>query len=353
MRDLLPFFSPGLVSIITIATVVLVLVLGNFLLNRVRRENSEQRLQRQLTKLLLSLFGTVTIIISLPISPGLRGQILSFLGLLISAAIALSSTTFLGNIMAGIMLRIINNYHVGDFIQVKEHFGRVTGNSLFHLEIQGDDRNLTTLPNVFVVSNPVKVIPNSGTIVKAEVSLGYDVPRRTIEKLLLQAAGGVGLEAPFVQVMSLGDFAVTYRVSGLLKDVFQHLTVRSNLKAKILDVLHENGVEIVSPTFMNQRVVTGRTFIPRKTREPEPSSENIAAEGVVFDKADKAMELENMRQLLHETEAKIRMRTADLGRAVYAGEVEAIEQDLDSKRLIKVHLEERIASLSGELKVGQ
>ncbi|MGB8329288.1 MAG: hypothetical protein WCE62_04110 [Polyangiales bacterium] len=42
--------------------------------------------------------------LQLPIGDAPRGQLLSLLGLLVTAAIALSSTTLLGNAMAGIML---------------------------------------------------------------------------------------------------------------------------------------------------------------------------------------------------------------------------------------------------------
>jgi len=62
----------------------------------------------------------------LPIEQSKRAQLLSLLGILLSGAIALSSTTFLGNAMAGLMLRALNNFKAGDFLSVKEEFGRVT-----------------------------------------------------------------------------------------------------------------------------------------------------------------------------------------------------------------------------------
>jgi small-conductance mechanosensitive channel len=66
--------------------------------------------------------------------------------------------------------------------------GKCRGAGRFHTEIQTDERTLTTLPNLYLVTNPVTTLRSSGTVVSATVSLGYDVPRGRIEELLLEAA---------------------------------------------------------------------------------------------------------------------------------------------------------------------
>jgi hypothetical protein len=215
-----------------------------------------------------------------------------------SAAIALSSTTFLGNALAGIMLRVVRNFRIGDFIRAGDHFGRVTERGLVHTEIQTEDRELTTLPNIFLVTHPVTVIRSSGTIVSATVSLGYDVSRIRIEEHLLAAAQACELEDPFVQIVELGDFAVTYRIAGLLSEVKQLVSCRSRLRGCVLDALHRGGIEIVSPTFMNTRsVADGKRFIPRRDRreKPPPASTESRPEAVIFDKADMAESLERLK----------------------------------------------------------
>ena len=62
-------------------------------------------------------------------------------------------------------LRAVRNFRMGDFIRVAEHFGRVSERGLFHTEIQTENRDLTTLPNLFLVTHPVTTIRTSGTIV--------------------------------------------------------------------------------------------------------------------------------------------------------------------------------------------
>jgi small-conductance mechanosensitive channel len=277
---------------------VIVLMAVRFFMNKKYAGVSGSKFRYQMVMLLLSFVALLVVILTLPVSESNVGQLLSLLGLLLSAAIALSATTFVGNVMAGLMLRAVRNFRGGDFIRVGDHFGRVSERGLFHIEIQTEDRDLTTLPNLYLVTNPVKVIRSSGTLVTAEVSLGYDLPRDAVKTSLLTAANDAGLEEAFVHVMNLGDFSVTYRVAGLLTDVKGLLTTRSRLRGKMLDRLHEAGIEIVSPAFMNQRVLpTDRTFIPARAPQPVDSPDDKELpEAVVFDKADDAESLEMLRK---------------------------------------------------------
>lgn len=285
-------------AVVAIAGVILVLALARFILDKRYAGRPNSRFQMQLILLVLSFIGLLVIIMSLPLSDTRTGQILSLIGILLSAAIALSSTTFVGNIMAGLMLRAVRSFRPGDFVRIGDHFGRVSEQGLFHTEIQTVDRDLTSMPNLYLVTNPVKVIRSSGTLVTAEVSLGYDISRRKIEKALRQAAADTGLTEPFVHVMELGDFSITYRVAGLLTEVKQLLSCRSMLREKMLDRLHEAGIEIVSPTFMNTRAFdTSQNFIPRaEPRESEESDTRTTPEAVVFDKAEEAESLEKLQE---------------------------------------------------------
>lgn len=195
------------------------------------------------------------------------------MGIVLSGAIALSSTTLLGNALAGIMLRATRSFRIGDFVEVKDCFGRVSSRGLLHIEVQVVDRSLVTLPNNILVTNPVKVIPRSGTIISAEVSLGYDVSRTQVEALLIDAANSVGLEEAYVQIRKLGDFSVSFMVNGLLKDISGMISKRSQLHGAVMDSLHQGGIEIVSPNFMNTREVNRAVFIP----PPGPSKSGAYA----------------------------------------------------------------------------
>jgi small-conductance mechanosensitive channel len=324
----------SLIDLLPAAAVVLIaglaLALVHRLLERGAGASSGDRFRNQLLMLVLTLAGVLLVILVLPMSDTLRGQILSLLGIVISAAIALSSTTLLGNAMAGVMLRVVRGFRIGDFIRTEDHFGRVSERGLFHTEIQTENRALTTIPNLYLVTHPVTTIRSSGTIVSATVSLGYDVPRAKIEELLLEGARICALEEPFVQVLELGDFSVNYRVAGLLTEVKHLLTVRSRLRAAVMDALHGGGVEIVSPDFMNQRVLPeSRVFVPADRSPQAAPVSTPAQEQVAFDKAEEAESLEGLRTRYRELGEEIDSLRGEIkGAAKGSPEREGLEERL-------------------------
>jgi len=330
---------------VAVIAVLAIVIIARMVIDRRSAAASGSAFQRQMVTLLLTFGGLIAVIIVLPISDSLRGQLLSLIGILLTAAIALSATTFVGNIMAGLMLRAVRNFRAGDFIRVGEYFGRVSERGLFHVEIQTEDRDLTTMPNLYLVTNPVKVIRASGTLMAAEASLGYDVPHGKIEAAMLEAAAAAELQDPFVHVMELGDFSVTYRVAGLLTDVKRFLTARSRLRQEMLDKLHGAGIEIVSPSFMNQRVFpVEKEFIPKPSRvRVEPEAEAAPApEAIVFDKADEAESLEKLRE-----------RYKNLGEELKSAEEEADKRDsLDREKIREkiTNLEARREQLAAYIK---
>ena len=290
------------------------LALANYvLLGRKTPVLEEQRVYRQLAMVALVALAIVLVILTLPIGDNARGQLLGLMGLLISAVIALSSTTFVGNAMAGLMLRVVGSFRPGDFVRVGEQFGRVTLLGLLHTEVQTEDRDLTTLPNLYLVTNPVKVVHREGTLVSGTVSLGYDVPRERVEKLMLRAADLANLREAFVHVVELGDYSVVYRVRGFLESVETLITARSRLNGAIMDALHRGGVEIVSPTFMNQRVyATAEQFVPPVQSRPSMSAEDSSAEAIMFDKADEAASREKLKQRLEMVQTRLKHFEAQL-----------------------------------------
>ena len=304
LRELLP-----LLIVLTLAA--LALGSGHTIIRlRERRGGVRLPFGGQLVMLAITGIAIVAAVIALPVAESTRGQLLSLLGLVLTAIVAFASTTFVANAMAGLMLRAVGNFRPGDWVRVGDQFGRVTERGLFHSELQTEDRDLTTLPNLYLVTNPVVVVRESGTIVSATLSLGYDRHHAEVETLLTEAALSAGLEEPFVQILELGDFSVTYRVAGFLAEVRHLLTARSQLRAHVLDTLHGAGVEIVSPTFMNQRALAEGHVLPAAP-PPGPAPAETQPEDIIFDKAEERASrdelaaerdrLEREMQILEET----------------------------------------------------
>ena len=322
---------------VTIGVTAVVLIV----LRRAIPDEPATRVIRQLVTVAVLVFANVALVLAMPLDSATTGQLLSLFGLVITAVIALSSTTFVSNAMAGLMLRAVGGFHPGDFLRIGENFGRVTQKGLLHTEIQSEDRDLITLPNLFVMNQPVRVVRTSGTLISAEVSLGYDVHRRQVRDLLKQAAEQAELTEPFVQITALGDHCVTYRVYGFLADVSNLVTKRTELRGRMLDCLHENGVEIVSPAFMNQRAldpaVAIRPALEQSTAEP---TEDDHAESLMFDKAEVAVRIEKLRSKRSELRA-------ELENLVIEDETERARETHWRERQIE-HLDDIISTLESE-----
>ena len=354
----------GALELLPMSLVIFIGGGGIWLLNRIATRRSasvpgRNTFRRQLTLAVLSTLLLLAIIVSAPLPESTRANLITLFGIALTATIALSSTTLASNAMAGLMLRIISNFKRGDFIRIDQFLGRVTEQGLFHTEIQNERSDLVTLPNLFLASTPVTVIRPSGTFISAKVSLGYDVPHDEIEKLLLKAAESAGLVEPFIRILELGDFSVLYQVSGRLEDTKKFLGGKTALHRAVLDTLHRNGVEIVSPNFMNQRQVTDAgKFIPKvKKKTAAKAKETAGPDTVVFDKADQVEKAEDLRKLLKalddeisELEAKAKEAKTKESEGDEGDEVEKIQQTIHQRRRTRAHLVERIEKLESEVK---
>ncbi len=311
---------------------VLLLAFG-FLVSRklfAKRVNSDSsyRYYRQLFNTFFALVALITVIAASPINTQLKGQILSLIGIVISGAIALSSTTLLGNTLAGLMIRMNQNFKSGDFIQVNDYFGKVSARTLLNVEIQTFDRGLTTIPNAYLVANPVKVLPESGVFVNVEVSLGYDVPRSKIEQSLAKAASEVGVESCYVEVKGLLDHCVLYSLHALVVDMERYFSTKSKLHAAVIDSLHHQKIEIVSPKFINSRAIDQSPILVKDHVIVTEEEDNI--DDLLFDKANLADKIDIIKERLLKIEAQLANKEITLER--------------------KVSLETRQASLSEKLK---
>lgn len=348
----------------TIVRPVLVAVIFTALLMGVRRPLerwTRRRYQFHLALAGLGFAGLIAIILAIPPPPeggtDIRPGLLTFTGIILGAAVTLASTTLVANAMAGFMLRVIRGFSFGDYLRVGEYFGKVSERGIFHIEIQTESSDLVTLPNVYLVQNPVTVIGSpdpegkgSCTWISADVSLGYDVDRMKIAELLKEAANEADLESPWVRIMELGDFSVTYRVTAKLPDVKgldaanakQILTAPAQLRAEMMDALHKGDIEIVSPTFMNTRAIPAdKRFMSKPTwaRAAAAPKEGDDVDPDVFAKADKVEQIDLEREeLTGEIEAlKERVKEAKddadaKQRAEQAlGELESKAKELDDK----------------------
>jgi len=298
--------------VLTSLAVFLIYTLAKKVLDQQSKGKADWGIVRSVILSIIMLVGVIAIVLALPLGESLKGQVASLIGIVISAVLALSSATFIGNVLAGIMIRMISSFKPGDFIRVNDYYGRVSERGLFHTEIQTENRDLTTIPNLYLATHAVHVTRSSGTFISGACSLGYDVNRQKIEAALLDAADRAELQDAFVRITELGDFSVVYKIYGLLTEIKTILSAQSRLNAMILDALHDADIEIVSPNFMNQRQVGETVFIPKKVRKHEEIVQTDSPEDKIFDKAEEAESIENRKERLADVDTKLKALAEEL-----------------------------------------
>ncbi len=301
-------------SIIAVGVTIVLVFLVRFLESRIwANDPKEQQFRKQVYTSLTLFLGMLVVIFLLPEG---TNQDLAFgvIGLVVTGALAISSQSIIANGMAGLLLRSLKKFKPGDFIEVSGSLGRVTELGLFHTEIQTDDRGLTTIPNALMVDQPVKVARASGTVVSVTASLGYDVARQELTPLFLEAAERAGLTEPFVRIEDLGDYSVTYRVAGFLDETQKLLSTRSKLRGAVLDCLHEASIEIMSPMYVATRNADRHASIPAtgEAVQHHPTTES-EREHQIFDKAEKAGEIETKKRELSTAQTELADLANQLG----------------------------------------
>jgi small-conductance mechanosensitive channel len=201
-------------------------------------------------------------------------------------------------------------------------------------EIQTELRDLVALPNTFLITRPISVTSSSGTIISTTLSLGYDLHHSKIDELLTQAALNCGLTDAFVHVVELGDFSVVYKVSGKLEEVKNIISSRSRLNKEVLDVLHNNQIEIVSPSFMNQRRMPDESKVIPARLKTKTEENTHSVEDVVFDKAEKAGKIETEKAQIKEQVVELKQKLTEASgekEAIIKHDIEKLSEQLSNK----------------------
>jgi small-conductance mechanosensitive channel len=156
----------------------------------------------------------------------------------------------------------------------------VVERSTFVTRIQSLKNVIVSIPNSMVLTNNIinysKNSGQSGLLVHTGVTIGYDVPWQTVNKLLIVAAQRTEHIAenppPFVLQTSLDDNYVSYEINGWTKHPEELPRIYSNLHANILDEFHGQKVEITSPQYRSVRD-GGDSTIPEVILRKPPEEE--------------------------------------------------------------------------------
>lgn len=212
-----------------------------------------------------------------PYLPGFNSGVFQGISVFVGLIVSLGSSTVIGNIIAGLVITYMRPFKIGDRIKLNDTTGNVIEKTPLVTRIRTPKNEVVTIPNSFVMSSHTVNFSQSareyGLIIHSEVSIGYDVPWRKVNKLLIEAAlntpGVVDDPRPFILSTSLNDWYPVYQVNAYIKDADKLAQIYSDLHQSIQDRFNEEGIEIMSPHYMAVRDGNASTLPPKGETEPE------------------------------------------------------------------------------------
>lgn len=211
-----------------------------------------------------------------PYLPGAGNGVFQGISVFVGLIVSLGSSTVIGNIIAGLVITYMRPFKLGDRIKLNDTTGNVIEKTPLVTRIRTPKNEVVTIPNSFIMSSHTVNYSASareyGLIIHSEVSIGYDVPWRQVNQLLIDAAlntpGVIDDPRPFVLETSLSDWYPVYQVNAYIKEADRLAQIYSDLHQNIQDRFNEAGVEIMSPHYMAVRD-GNETTIPKDDLRPK------------------------------------------------------------------------------------
>jgi small-conductance mechanosensitive channel len=197
--------------------------------------------------------------LAFPFLPGASSPAFQGVSIFLGALVSLGATGAVSNMVAGFILIYTRAFHVGDRVQIGETVGDVEEKLMLVTRIRTLNNNLVTIPNGSLLSSNIinysALIRDSNTplLLSTTVTLGYDIPWRSIHQALMDAAQVtpdiLSDPAPFVLQRALNDFYVSYELKAATRHPERMLEIYSALHQNIQDSCNTVGIEICSPHY--------------------------------------------------------------------------------------------------------
>ncbi len=192
-----------------------------------------------------------------PYVPGTSSMAFKGLSVFAGLLISLGASSAISNIIAGYTMTYRRAFRVGDRVKIGDHVGDVTAMRLLVTHLKSPKNEEIVVPNSLILNSQIvnfsSVARDKGLILHTDVTIGYDVPWRQVNAMLLTAAektpGVLREPKPFVYQKSLGDFYIDYELNAFTDTPLAMQKTYSDLHKNILDAFNEHGVQITSPHY--------------------------------------------------------------------------------------------------------
>jgi small-conductance mechanosensitive channel len=208
-------------------------------------------------RIAIALLWVFALVVSYKYLPGSDSEVFKGVSVFIGLMVSLGSSGVMNQAMSGMMVTYSRALRLGDFVRIGEVEGTVTHLGTLSTKVRTPRNEEITIPNAVVASSATtnfsRHAAGDGVFAPTAVTIGYDVPWRQVQALLLLAAGqtpGVRPQpSPVVLQTALCDSYVQYTLLVCLDDPARRLRTLAALHANVLDAFNEYGVQIMSPNY--------------------------------------------------------------------------------------------------------
>lgn len=286
-------FSVAIISYIpSLITVVVIIVITHYIvrfLGFLAGEVEHEKLQipnfypewaRPTFALIRVIIYAFAFIIIFPYLPGSDSPIFKGVSVFLGLLISLGSSSAISNIIAGLVITYMRAFKLGDRVKIGDTVGDVIDKTMLVTHVRTIKNEDVTIPNSSILSgstiNYTTSAKQLGLILNTTVTIGYDVPWKTIHEILINAALKVDniqkQPVPFVLQTSLDDFYVSYQINAYTDAADKAAVIYSDLHAAIQDGFNEAGIEILSPHYRAARdgniIAIPEEYIPKGYKKP-------------------------------------------------------------------------------------
>ncbi len=256
-------FLPNLFFIIVIIIIaryivrILTYVSGEVETDKLRIKGFHKEWAKPTANILIVIIYAFALVFIFPYLPGSNSPAFQGISIFLGILLSLGSTSAIANLVAGIVITYMRPFTIGDRVKIGTTIGTVIEKSMLVTKVRTLKNEDVTIPNAQIINTHLLNYSNNdkeiGVILYTSVTIGYDVPWKKVDELLIAAANKTKMlskeNKPFVLHKSLNDFYVEYEINVYTKQSLKMPFIYSELHQNILDTFNEAGVEILSPHY--------------------------------------------------------------------------------------------------------
>ncbi|QSA97847.1 mechanosensitive ion channel family protein [Methylococcus sp. EFPC2] len=199
------------------------------------------------------------LVVAYPYIPGSESAAFKGVSLFLGVVFSLGSSSVIANTIAGYALIYRRAFTLGDRVSINDMIGDVIEMRLQVTHLRSLKNEEIIVPNSLILNSQVinysSLAHAQGLVLHTVVGIGYEVPWRQVEAMLLMAAdrtpGLLKEPRPYILQKSLGDFAVNYELNVHCDDASAMMALYTALHRNILDVFNEYEVQIMTPAYVS------------------------------------------------------------------------------------------------------